>query len=79
MLAVQDVGLVQAVHLLEENEGENSVRTEASVIRREAFPEREEALGAHNAQQHLLGATKHTKFQNVIYTKYEPELKSASI
>ena len=56
MLAVQDVGFVQSVHLLEEDEGENGVRSKASVIRREAFPEREEALGAHDAHQHLLVA-----------------------
>lgn len=54
VLAVQDVGLVQPVHLLQEDEGEDSVRAEASVIRREAFPEREEAFGAHDLHQHLL-------------------------
>lgn len=40
--------------MLEEDEGENGVRSKASVIWREAFPEREEALRAHDAQQHLL-------------------------
>lgn len=39
MLAVQHVRLVYAVHLLEEDEGEDGVRAEASVIWREAFPE----------------------------------------
>lgn len=54
VLTVKDVGLVQAVHLLQEDEGEDGVRAEASVVRSETFPEREEAFGAHDSQQHLL-------------------------
>lgn len=54
MLAVQDVGFVQSVHLLEEDEGEDGVGAEAGVVRREALPQGEEALRTHHAQQHLL-------------------------
>lgn len=54
VLTVKDVGLVQAVHLLQEDEGEDGVRAEASVVRSETLPEREEAFRAHDSQQHLL-------------------------
>jgi len=52
--AVQDPGLVEPVHLLQEDEGEHGVRPEPGVVRREAFPQGEEALVPHHAQQHLL-------------------------
>lgn len=54
VLTVKDVGLVQAVHLLQEDEGEDGVRAEPSVVRSETLPEREEAFRAHDSQQHLL-------------------------
>lgn len=54
VLAIQDVGLVQSVHLLQEDEGEDGVRAEAGVVWRETFPEREEAFRAHDLHQHLL-------------------------
>lgn len=53
-LNVEDVGLVEAVHLLQEDEGEDGVRAEAGIVRSETFPQREEALLPHHSNQHLL-------------------------
>ena len=43
-LYAQDVELVGLVHLLQEDEGEDSVGPQAEVVRSEAFPEREKSL-----------------------------------
>lgn len=74
VLAVQDVGLVQAVHLFQEDEGEDGVRAEASIVRRETFPQREEAFRAHHAHQHLLNT--HTQGQrSAVRSKVIREVK----
>ena len=54
VLAVEDVGLVRLVHLLQEDEGEHGVGAEAGVVRSEAFPQREETFRANDSHQHLL-------------------------
>lgn len=72
VLAVEDVGLVEAVHLFQEDEGEDGVGTEASVVRSETFPQREETFRAHDSHQHLLmdGDRKHNLIIYISYITY---------
>ena len=51
---LENVSLVRRVHLLEEDEGENGVGSEARVVRREALPQTEEAFLANHRRQHVL-------------------------
>ena len=50
---MQDEPPVGLVHLLEEDEREHGVRPDAGVIRREALPEREDALVAHHLGENV--------------------------
>lgn len=47
----QDVLLVHEVHLLQEDEGEDRVRPQTHVVRREALPQGEETLVADHLHQ----------------------------
>ncbi len=48
VVGAQDVNFVESVHLLQEDERENGVRTQAEVVGREALPQLEEAfLSSH--------------------------------
>ena len=53
----QHDALVVLVHLLEEDEGEDGVRPESGVVRREALPQREHALVLHHLGNHVLDNT----------------------
>lgn len=46
--------LVGLVHLLQEDEGEDGVGTQASIVWRKALPQAEEALIADDLHQHVL-------------------------
>lgn len=53
-LGVKEIGLVELVHLLQEDEGKNCVRPKTSVIRSETLPQTEESFVSYDLHQYLL-------------------------
>lgn len=52
-LGVKEIDLVEFVHLLQEDEGENCVWPETSVIRSKTLPQTEESFLPYNRYQHI--------------------------
>jgi len=53
-LILQHVLVVRSIHLLEEDERQNRVRSQTSIVRGEPFPQTEEALLTNHLCQHIL-------------------------
>lgn len=53
-LGVKEIDLVVFVHLLQEDEGENCVWPETSVIRSKTLPQTEESFLPHDRRQYIL-------------------------
>ncbi len=53
-LGVKEIDLVEFVHLLQEDEGENCVWPETSVIRSKTLPQTEESFLPHDRRQYIL-------------------------
>lgn len=53
-LGVKEIDLVEFVHLLQEDEGENCVWPETSVIRRKTLPQTEESFIPYDLHQYIL-------------------------
>lgn len=56
--ATEEETPVGLVHLLQEDEGEDGVGTQAGIVRCEALPQAEEALVADNLEQDILDTDK---------------------
>ena len=54
---MEDVLAVGLVHLLQEDEGQYGVWPQASVVRRETLPQREEPFVADHPPENVLGRT----------------------
>lgn len=53
-LGVKEIDLVEFVHLLQEDEGENCVWPETSVIRSKTLPQTEESFLPYDLHQYIL-------------------------
>lgn len=70
----EHISPVAAIELLEHKEHDDSVRADAQEVRREALPEREEALDAHHLHEHVL----HTQANRRKYSRHLMYYEKAS-
>ncbi len=64
-LGVKEIDLVEFVHLLQEDEGENCVWSETSIIRSKTLPQTEESFLPHDCRQYILQKEKVKKNEKV--------------